>query len=230
MGVKENLDDIRERIAKACHRSGRSPDSVALAAVSKFHSRDEILEALQAGHVLFAENRAQEIVDKFPDILAHHAGAAVHFIGSLQRNKVKIILPLVSCIQSVDRREILAEIGKEAAALQKTMPILFELHTGEDSKAGFAGEQSLFEAIDLLSEYPYLRCSGLMTMAPFTREEKPIRDSFRKAIAVRDECVKRYPSLDFSCISMGMTNDFEIAIEEGSTLLRIGTAIFGERA
>jgi pyridoxal phosphate enzyme (YggS family) len=230
MSVSVNILGIRERIRAAEIRAGRKEDSVSLMAVSKFHSAGEVIEAYRAGIEIFGENRVQEAMDKFPSVFESCPGAKLHLIGSLQRNKVKQIVPLVSCIESVDRPELLAEIAKQSSAAGKVTDILFEMHTGEESKAGYADDGSLFRSLDLLRDLPSVRCAGLMTMAPFTDDRDAIRASFRRLARLRQDCAKRYPSLDFSMLSMGMSGDFEIAIEEGSTLVRIGTAIFGERA
>jgi pyridoxal phosphate enzyme (YggS family) len=229
MSVRENLGLIRERIALAETRAGRVPGSVALMAVSKFHPAEAVLEAVGAGQTLFGENRVQEAGSKFPAILASHPEVELHLIGSLQRNKVSKIIRIASCIQSVDRGDLLAEIAAQTAACGRTVDVLFEYHTAEDSKSGYAGKDDLFRSLDLLESMPSVRCRGLMTMAPFTDDHGAVRSSFRRLAALREECAIRYPSLDFSVLSMGMSSDFEIAIEEGSTLVRVGTAIFGER-
>jgi len=220
---------IRERIALAETRSGRAPGSARLMAVSKFHPGEAVLEAVAAGQTLFGENRVQEADSKFPSIIASRPDVELHLIGSLQRNKVSKIVRIASCIQSVDREDLLAEIAGQSAAIGRTIDILFEFHTAEDSKSGYAEKDALFRSLDLLESMPSVRCRGLMTMAPFTDDRNAVRASFKKLAALRSECASRYPSLDFSVLSMGMSADFEIAIEEGSTLVRVGTAIFGER-
>ncbi|HKL85123.1 MAG TPA: YggS family pyridoxal phosphate-dependent enzyme [Treponemataceae bacterium] len=229
MSIAENLDRVRSSIQKAALACGRNPSSIELVAVSKFHSIDEIMQAVSCGQKIFGENRVQESLEKFPSILESNSEISLHLIGNLQRNKVKKILPFVSCIESVDRSEILEEIGKESNRIQKHVSILFEFHTGEESKAGFQTRDSLFSAIDLLEKYPFLTVKGLMTMAPFTSDTSRVRSSFKSLSQLQRDCISRYPMLDFSCLSMGMSSDFEIAIEEGSTEIRIGTAIFGER-
>ncbi len=229
MGIAENLALVRERIEEASRRAGRDPSSVALMAVSKFHPAESVLEAMAAGQRLFGENRVQEATEKFIRVKEIQPDAELHLIGSLQRNKVSKIIGIASCIQSVDRAELLAEIERQAAARDTVISILFEYHTGEESKAGYADRDSLFRSIDLLPEMPRVRCAGLMTMAPFTADQAAVKASFRSLAALQGECQRRYPALDFSTLSMGMSSDYGIAIEEGSTLVRIGTAIFGER-
>jgi pyridoxal phosphate enzyme (YggS family) len=198
-------------------------------AVSKFHPAESVLEAIRAGQRLFGENRVQEATEKFVRVKKIQPDVELHLIGSLQRNKVSKIIEIASCIQSVDRAELLAEIERQGAVRNTVTSVLFEYHTGEESKAGYADRDSLFRSIDLLPEMPHVRCSGLMTMAPFTEDQAAVKASFRSLAALQGECQRRYPSLDFSTLSMGMSSDYGIAIEEGSTLVRIGTAIFGER-
>ena len=230
MSIATNLVRIREAIAEAEHRSGREKDSVRLMAVSKFHPAEAVREAIGAGQLLFGENRVQEATGKFSPILESSPGVELHLIGSLQRNKVKEIVRLASCIQSVDRSELLLEINRQAQEAGRTVRILFEYLTGEDTKSGYVSADELFRSLDLLDGLASVRCAGLMTVAPFTADRETVRKSFGTLRTLRDECVRRYPELDFSELSMGMSGDFDIAIEEGSTLVRVGTAIFGERA
>lgn len=229
MSIKDNLDGVRERIYRALDRSGRKPGEVTLLGVSKFHPASSVLEAVAAGLTLFGENRVQEASGKFPAILAENPSVSLHLIGSLQRNKARTIVPLASCIESVDRIELLEELERRSAELGKTMDILFEYHTAEDSKSGYPDRDTLFRSLDRLRDMEHLRCRGLMTMAPFTEEPLPVRKSFRALKALQEDCARRYPELDFSVLSMGMSSDFEAAVEEGSTLVRVGTAIFGGR-
>jgi uncharacterized pyridoxal phosphate-containing UPF0001 family protein len=218
-------------------------------AVSKFQPLSRIEEALKSGIRLFGENRVQEAAEKFsgpsPD-------REVHLIGSLQRNKAKQAVRLFDCIQSVDREEILIELAKHTEDRESPLRVLLELHTGEASKSGFPDEESLFRATERLLSLPGLSVEGLMTMAPFSDDEKSIRASFRALVHAQGALASRFPPASYPaeskvsrlpdqdsrssgsrvswcCLSMGMSGDFELAIEEGSTLLRIGTAIFGER-
>lgn len=229
MGISENLARVRDEIEGALRRAGREAGSVRLVAVSKFHPLEAVREAAGAGQLLFGENRAQEAAEKFPPLLDEFPRIELHFIGSLQRNKVKRVLPIASCIQSVDRPDLLLEIEKRAAEIGKQIDILFEIHTGEESKSGYASEGELFSSIDLAAACPHARIRGLMTMAPLSGDEREVRSSFRKLASLKTECERRYPSLDFHELSMGMSQDFKIAIEEGSTMVRVGTAIFGAR-
>ena len=233
VSIKENIEKIREKIQKAEIKAGRKEGSVALMAVSKFHPAEAVVEALKANQFLFGENRVQEACGKFPEILQQWGNAELHLIGSLQRNKVKQLLPIASCIQSVDRIELLEEIIKQKAKLEnnKIIKLLFEVHTGEESKSGFTDVGELEKALELAGENKSLgiECSGSMTMAPFTEDKKLIQASFSQLASLSEKLKNQYKDLPLKELSMGMSSDFEIAIEEGSTLVRVGTAIFGER-
>jgi pyridoxal phosphate enzyme (YggS family) len=214
-------------------------------AVSKFQPAAAIEDAWNNGIRLFGENRVQEAAEKFSarikpafagDPPPSGAPAAfpfreseLHMIGSLQRNKAKLASRIFDCVQSLDREEIIAELAKHAGGRERPLPVLLELHTGESSKSGFQDEESLIRAAERLLSCPGLQAAGLMTMAPFNSGEAPVRASFRALVHAQAALVSRFPQADWSCLSMGMSGDFEIAVEEGSTLLRIGTAIFGER-
>ena len=224
--IKENLEKIKNRIKIAEKKSGRSENSVKLMAVSKFHPVSQIIEAVEQGQFLFGENRVQEAVQKFtdPSFEGFKNKISLHQIGQLQSNKVKQIVKIVDCIESIDRIELLQEI-------EKKIQILFEIHTAEDSKSGYDSEKLLFESLKACSQndFPHITAKGFMTMAPFTEDERLIRNSFITLRNLSEKMKKEFPNLDLSELSMGMSNDFEIAIEEGSTIVRVGTAIFGER-
>jgi pyridoxal phosphate enzyme (YggS family) len=226
MGIPEAIETIQERIQKACVRSGRKAEDVRLMGVSKFHELPAIEEAWKAGIRLFGESRVQEAASKFPDFKANHPETELHMIGSLQRNKAKIATGLFDAVQSVDRDELIAELGRLTGDRKKPLLILLEYHTAEDSKSGYPDLDSLFRAAEMALAFPGLALRGLMTMAPLTRDEAAVRASFRAMVSARDALAARFPAADWSCLSMGMSGDFEIAIEEGSTLVRIGTAIF----
>ncbi|MDR2742254.1 MAG: YggS family pyridoxal phosphate-dependent enzyme [Treponema sp.] len=232
MAVADALAYIRDRMAAACERSGRKPEDVRLMGVSKFHSRERVEEAWNAGITLFGENRVQEASEKFAgsaSFAGSHPGAELHLIGSLQRNKAKAVVSLFDCVESVDRDELIVSLGKLSVVRDIPLSILFELNSGEASKSGYPDEDSLFRAAETALAFPSLRIRGLMTMAPFTDDTALIRRAFRALVKVRDRLQSGFPECDWSCLSMGMSGDYEIAIEEGSTLIRIGTAIFGER-
>ncbi|NLK45897.1 MAG: YggS family pyridoxal phosphate-dependent enzyme [Treponema sp.] len=229
MSISNNYKQILDSIKKIEKNANRSSGSVKLLVVSKFHSVEEIEEAIKAGANLFGENRAQEAAEKFPALLEKYPSIELHFIGSLQRNKVKQIVPIVSCIQSVDRIELIEEIEKQCAKINKRIKILFESHTAEDSKSGFRSIESLKEAMNYLSKCSHIIPAGFMTMAPFTEDKNMIEASFKKLVSIAETMKNLFPNFDLSELSMGMSNDFETAINCGSTLVRIGTAIFGER-
>jgi pyridoxal phosphate enzyme (YggS family) len=232
MSITAALESIEERIQKACERSGRRREEIRLMAVSKFQPPSQINEALASGIRLFGENRVQEAAEKFSSPLRDYE---VHLIGSLQRNKAKSAVRLFDCIQSVDREEIITELARQRklSGLEgEKLRVLLELHTGETSKSGFPNEESLFRAAEKILSIPELSelsIEGLMTMAPFSSDEKLVRASFRALVHAQKALASRFPQANWRCLSMGMSGDFEIAVEEGSTLLRIGTAIFGER-
>ncbi len=231
--IKENVQSIQEKMFNACLRAGRNPESVKLMAVSKFHPQEAVFEAIEAGLDLFGENRVQEAAEKFPAVLEQNPDVSLHLIGSLQKNKVKHIVPLASCIQSVDRFDLAEEIVRQCGKVQRTTPLklLFEVHTGEDSKAGFTDLDELLRTVEFCEANAGCGIvpAGFMTMAPFTDEEEAIRASFRKLVKIRNQVQTRFSALKLDELSMGMSADFEIAIEEGSSLIRVGTAIFGER-
>ena len=229
MNVSTTLQRLNERIYEACRRSGRKTEDIRLMAVTKFHNAELVREAFDAGLRLFGENRVQEAEGKFPSFLETHSEAELHLIGSLQRNKTKRALSLFKCIQSLDRIELVDELVTLAGNREVPLDIFFELHTGEESKAGFPDLDTLYPAVEKVLSCGGLNICGLMTMAPFTTDQNPIRASFRTLSAAQTRLKQRFPEADWSCLSMGMSNDFEIAVEEGSTLLRIGTALFGGR-
>jgi len=232
--IAARLEQVEERINRACVRSGRKRQDLKLMGVTKFQSLEAVEEAWQAGLSLFGENRVQEAAEKYTrfwETRGRDCGAELHLIGSLQRNKAKIAAGFFDCIQSVDRVSLIDSLGALTAERKDPLMILLEYHTGEETKAGFFSRDDLYRAAERVLSFPGLFPAGLMTMAPFTGDESVIRSAFRELVAARDELAKHFPASSgmWTCLSMGMTNDFEIAIEEGSTLVRIGTAIFGER-
>ncbi|MDY2840546.1 MAG: YggS family pyridoxal phosphate-dependent enzyme [Treponema sp.] len=231
MSIAENIQIIKEKISNAEKKSGRTDGSVKLLAVSKFHPANDVLEAINAGQFYFGENRVQEAVEKFTPILENNPQVQLHIIGSLQSNKVKNAVKIASCIESIDRIELLKEMEKQCSKLEKNIEVLFELHTGEDSKSGFESPEKIEEALKLCAEnqFPHIIPKGFMTMAPFTTDESLIRTSFSTLRKLSEKMKIEFPQFDLNELSMGMSGDFEIAIEEGSTIVRVGTAIFGER-
>ena len=231
--VVSRLGRLEERIEAACRRSGRGRQDVKLMGVTKFHPVETVEAAWKAGLRLFGESRVHEGVEKFTQFKVNYPGSdpEIHLIGSLQRNKAKLAAAFFDCIQSVDRDSLIDELGALTRERENPLMILLEYHTGEDTKAGFPSRDDLFRAAEKLLSYTGLKPAGLMTMAPFTEDRAVVRSAFRELAAARDELERRFAGGpgNWSCLSMGMTGDFEIAIEEGSTMIRVGTAIFGER-
>ncbi|PKL25627.1 MAG: YggS family pyridoxal phosphate-dependent enzyme [Spirochaetae bacterium HGW-Spirochaetae-3] len=228
--VASRIAGIRERIADACGRAGRPAASVELLAVTKFNPADAVEAAWKAGVRSFGENRVQEAEAKFSALAGSIPGSALHLLGHLQSNKAKKAVSLFDCVQSIDSESILADLARRAAELGKTLDVLFELHTGEESKSGFPDADALFRALETAAALPSLRPRGLMTMAPYTDDEGVVRSSFKSCAAAFDKAKGTFGFPCFDLLSMGMTNDFETAIEEGSTMVRVGTAIFGARS
>lgn len=223
--IAENLSLLREKIKKSCERSGRNPNELKLIAVSKYFGLDAILEAKNLGLNDFGENRAQELTLKFEKL-----GNSVtwHFIGTLQKNKVKYVVNSAEYIHSVDSLELLEEINLRSHKINKVQKILLEVKTSEEqTKAGISSEEETFKLAIRSSELENIKLVGLMTMAPLTDNEMIIRKSFEDLRKLKDKINSK--GYNLTELSMGMTSDFEIAIEEGATMLRIGSAIFGER-
>lgn len=229
--IENNLKEILQKIESAEQKYNRTKGTVKLLAVSKFHPVDAVEKAISAGHLLFGENRVQEAVAKFTDINSFNKDVELHIIGQLQTNKVKKAVTVASCIESVDRIDLLKEIQKQCEKINKKIKILFEVNTAEDSKSGFKNYEDLYEAVKYCAEgnTPFVEPVGFMTMAPLTDDEALIRKSFSSLRKLSEKLQTEFPMFNFSELSMGMSNDYEIAIEEGSTEVRIGTAIFGER-
>ena len=229
--IENNLKEILQKIESAEQKYNRTKGTVKLLAVSKFHPVDAVEKAISAGHLLFGENRVQEAVAKFSDINSFNKDVELHIIGQLQTNKVKKAVSVASCIESVDRIDLLKEIQKQCEKINKKIKILFEINTAEDSKSGFKNYGDLYEAVKYCADgnTPFVEPIGFMTMAPLTDDEVLIRKSFSSLRKLSEKLQTEFPMFNFSELSMGMSNDYEIAIEEGSTEVRIGTAIFGER-
>ncbi len=228
MSIAENLARLHESIAAACARVNRPTAGVALMAVSKMHSVEAILEAYAAGQRLFGENRVQEFAEKSPAV-ASLPGTQYHLIGPLQSNKTGKAAELFDAIDTVDSLKIAQRLNSASAELNKKLPILIEVKlSSEESKHGLAPED-LPALLDQIAPLENLIPRGLMTVPPWTGPEdpEPARPYFQHLRRLRDEQQRFYPTL--TQLSIGMSNDFIVAIEEGSTCVRIGTAIFGKR-
>ena len=225
MSFAENLDSIQQRIRAACAHCGRAENSVTLLAVSKSHPPETIRAAVDAGQIHFGENKIQEAKAKIP---LSPGKARWQFIGHLQSNKVRDAVELFEMIQGVDSLAIAQEISKRAEQAGKTMPILLEVNVaGEGSKFGYAPEKLLAE-VNELNALPRIEIHGLMAIPPFAPVAEKARPYFQKLRELKTGCEKIL-GVPLPHLSMGMSGDFEIAIEEGATIVRIGTALFGER-
>ncbi len=227
MPVADNLKRIVERIENASIRAGHDPRSVRLVAVSKTKPAEAVIEAAQAGQKIFGENYVQELTAKAALIAE---SVEWHFIGALQSNKVKYITGLVTMIHSVDRLSLAMEIEKQWGKLGKTCDILVEVNvSGEKTKSGTTTAEAL-RLVQDIAKLPHLRIKGLMTMPPFFDEPELARPYFRELRELAGIiAAERIPNVEMAELSMGMSGDFEVAIEEGATLVRVGSAIFGYR-
>jgi PLP dependent protein len=232
MTIASNLAAIRERIDAAALRARRNPADVALMAVSKTFPADAILEAYHAGQRLFGENRVQEFFDKFPAV-ANLPDVRFHMIGHLQSSKTTKAAEIFHAVDSIDSAKLAQRLSDAAQRINKTLDVLIEINVGgEEAKSGLAPDDPELETIlTKAPDWTNLRIRGLMTVPPFTENPEGARPYFRKLREVRDRLATRHlPSVTLDVLSMGMSHDFEVAIEEGSTCVRIGTAIFGTHA
>lgn len=225
--VKENLEQVRENIRKACEKSGRDVNEVTLIAVSKTKPIPMLQEAYDAGSRDFGENKVQEIMDKYPVL---PEDIRWHMIGHLQRNKVKYIVDKVSLIHSVDSLRLAEEISSQAEKKQVEVDILVEVNIAqEESKFGTSRDEAII-LVKEISKLPHIHVKGLMTIAPFVENPEDNRKYFKqiKELSV-DIMQKNIDNVSMGVLSMGMTGDYMVAIEEGATMVRVGTGIFGER-
>lgn len=231
MTVASNLSAIHDRIACAARRAGRNADDVALMAVGKTHAREAIVEAYAAGQRLFGENRVQEFEEKVGALSNLH-GVEFHMIGHLQSNKAAKAAEIFDAVDSLDSVKLAERLNSAAGQHGKALNVLIEINVGgEAAKSGLAPDSHELEAV--LAGVPvwqHLRLRGFMTVPPFTVDPEGARPYFRQLRELRDHLAARdLPAVNLHELSMGMSHDFEVAIEEGSTCVRIGTAIFGER-
>ena len=225
--ITENLEQVRKNIQNACRSVGRDPEEVTLIAVSKTKPVELLQEAYQAGARDFGENKVQEIMDKYPQL---PSDIRWHMIGHLQRNKVKYIVDKAAMIHSVDSLRLAQTIEQEAAKHDVQVPILLEVNVAEeDSKFGLKMDEVL-PLIEAIAEFPHIRVCGLMTIAPYVENAEENRMFFRqlKKLSV-DIAAKNINNVSMSVLSMGMTGDYQVAVQEGATMVRVGTGIFGER-
>ena len=226
--IEAKLDGIIDHIAAAAAKAGRRPEEVEIMAVTKTLPREAVSEAYAAGIRLFGENRVQEAAEKYDQILED---TRLHLIGHLQRNKAKQAAELFSCVESIDKTSTAAALSKaRAGAGDRSLDILLEYNTsGEDSKFGFTDSEALRRCIDEVLALPGLRIRGLMTIGPFTTDGDRIHAAFAHLRELFEGLRHIIADPEFDTLSMGMSSDYAIAVEEGATRVRIGTALFGAR-
>lgn len=225
--IELNYREVQENIKKACEKTGRNPEEVTLIAVSKTKPVEMLKEAYDAGARFFGENKVQEIQEKYDKL---PEDIHWHMIGHLQRNKIKYIVDKVAMIHSVDSLRLAEAIEAEAAKHQVKVPILIEVNVAEeDSKFGLKMAEVL-PLLEQISEFSHIEVKGLMTIAPYVENPEDNREIFRqlKKLSV-DIAAKNINNITMSVLSMGMTGDYEVAVQEGATMVRVGTGIFGER-
>lgn len=231
MSIADNIAHIHERIHAAARRAQRSANEIAFMAVSKTHTPAQIREAFTAGLRLFGENRVQEFAGKV-EALAGLRDAEWHMIGHMQSNKAVKAVQLFSAIDSVDSVKLARRLHTAAQQVGKQLPVLIEINVGgESAKTGVTPEsQELEELLSAASGFEHLKLRGLMSVPPYTEDPGGARPYFRKLRELRDQiAARKLPRVAMDTLSMGMSHDFEVAIAEGSTCVRVGTAIFGER-
>jgi len=225
MSLADNLKALQDRIANACARAGRDPASVSLVAVSKGHPPETVCAAADLGITVFGENRVQEAKAKIPLCPGR---LKWHMIGHLQTNKVRDALALFDMIHSVDSLHLATEINTAAERSSRFVPVLLEVNVaGESTKYGY-NPDALLADLPMLNALPRLEIRGLMTMAPWTPDPERVRPVFKRLRELKAKC-EEILGAPMEHLSMGMSGDFEVAIEEGATMVRIGTALFGER-
>jgi pyridoxal phosphate enzyme (YggS family) len=235
--IEGNVARLNERISRAAARAGRRVDEITLVAVTKTFPPELVQEAWDAGLRELGENRVQEAEPKVLWFRERGTPLKWHMVGHLQRNKVKTAVDLFDVIQSVDSPRLAREISRRSGAARRTIPVLLEVNvSGEASKHGFAVHENdihqlegFLAAVEEIIELPHLNPQGLMTIAPFEASEEVLRTCFRNLRELLGQLRQRYPEQHWQHLSMGMTDDFEVAIEEGATIVRIGRAIFGAR-
>ncbi len=230
-GIRTRVEEARATIAVAAQRAGRRPDEVTIVAVTKAFPPEIVRAAVAAGLTHIGENRVQEARDKRLQ-LEDLRGVTWHLVGHLQKNKAAAALRLFDCIHSVDSLELAQILAHRAEALGRVIPILLEVNVGgEPTKFGFRLDDPspLYRAVEGVLLLPALRLEGLMTVAPICSDPEEVRPVFRRLRELRDALRERYPDAPWSHLSMGMTDDYPVAVEEGATLVRLGRALFGER-
>ncbi|MBN2795468.1 MAG: YggS family pyridoxal phosphate-dependent enzyme [Clostridia bacterium] len=226
--LKINLDAINQKIVQACQRVGRSPEEITLIAVSKTVEADVMNASVEYGVQVFGENKVQEIRRKFPDVVS---GPKWHLIGHLQSNKVKYIIDKVELIHSVDSFKLAEEINKRAGLENRLMDVLIQVDIAEETQKFGCDKDELYQLIKDILKLDHIRIKGLMFIAPFVDNPEEVRVYFKEMKQLFDQIKVeiKHDHLSMDTLSMGMTGDFEVAIEEGATMIRVGTGIFGKR-
>lgn len=228
MTIEENVAIVRENIARAAIAAGRKPEDITLVAATKMNDAARVRQAIEAGIDACGENRVQELLEKNEQ--GAYAGKPLHFIGSLQKNKVKYIVGLCELIQSVDSFELAAAIDKKAGALGLRQDILLEINIGGEAAKSGVSEGGVYELLEKMGEFVHLKVRGLMTIPPIctnSEENKPYFARMEKLFV--DIGAKKYDNVSMDFLSMGMTDDYEAAISMGANMVRVGTGIFGHR-
>lgn len=225
--IKENLATVRARIAAAASRSGRDPASITLIGVSKTKPVERVREGIEAGLTHLGENRVQEAAPKIESLASLDPQPTWHLIGHLQSNKARRAATVFSWVQSVDREELARRLDRAAGELQKTLAILIQVDLGGEATKHGAARREVENLVQVAESLPHLRVRGLMTIPPLGSHEET-RPFFRELRQMRDDLESK--GHDLPELSMGMTNDFEVAVEEGATMVRVGTALFGARS
>lgn len=226
--VAVNIAALRQRIAIAAEKSGRKPEEIEIIAVTKTVDVPRIREAMAEGITSLGENRVQELTAKYEEVGPE---ANWHLIGHLQTNKVKYIIDKVTLVHSLDRMSLAKELNKRAVAASRVVPVLVQVNIAEEETKFGLHEDEVIPFIEEVRSMPGMKIQGLMTIAPFTEEPETVRPVFR-ALKELAEKIKglNFPEVEMRYLSMGMTNDFEVAIEEGANMIRVGSGIFGERS
>lgn len=226
MTIKERVESVRERIAMAALRAGRDPEEVCLVAVAKTFPASAVEQVIAAGVNDVGENRVQEAKAKIPEV---KAPCHWHMVGHLQTNKAQLAVRLFDWIQSLDSMKLAQELEKAGSSLGKRVRTLIEVNLAQEPTKSGVTEAELFSLLDQAAALPSLSIEGLMGMPPYDPDPEAVRPYFGRLRRLRDDAASRFPRLALSHLSMGMSHDFEVAVEEGATIVRIGVAIFGER-
>ncbi|MGE6515698.1 YggS family pyridoxal phosphate-dependent enzyme [Lysinibacillus sphaericus] len=227
--VEENLITVRKQMALACQASGRKKEDVKLLLATKTVPLVKLAMAIEAGETLFGENKAQELRDKFP-LMQQYNQVEWHFIGHLQTNKVKYVVKHVTLIHSMDRLKLGQALHQQLVKENKTMDILVQINTSRESSKFGVSPESALELVEQLSQFDTLHIKGLMTIGKLNAKNDETRHCFRLLKQIQAQIkAKNFPRVEMDILSMGMSGDFEVAIEEGATMVRVGTSVFGQR-